>query len=91
MSAGVGMRLHHVQVGCPSGGEDAARAFYAGVLDIPEVAKPPVLAARSGCWFLVDDVDAVAARVAGAASRSAGTTTFPVSAGSTRVTATATG
>ena len=88
MSAGAGMRLHHVQVGCPRGGEDAARAFYAGALGIPEVAKPPLLATRGGCWFrgeavevhvgveepftpaakahpgfLVDDVDAVAARV----------------------------
>jgi hypothetical protein len=23
------MRLHHVQVSCPPGGEDAARRFYA--------------------------------------------------------------
>ncbi len=26
---GAGMRLHHVQVACPPGGEDAARRFYA--------------------------------------------------------------
>jgi catechol 2,3-dioxygenase-like lactoylglutathione lyase family enzyme len=51
------MRLHHVQVGCPRGGEDAARAFYAGALDIPEVAKPPVLAARGGCWFRGEAVE----------------------------------
>ncbi|MGH3331189.1 MAG: VOC family protein [Nocardioidaceae bacterium] len=45
------MRLHHVQVCCPEGGEDAARRFYTNALGIPEVAKPPALAARGGCWF----------------------------------------
>ena len=45
------MRIHHVQVSCPPGGEDAARRFYADGLGIPEVDKPPVLAARGGCWF----------------------------------------
>jgi catechol 2,3-dioxygenase-like lactoylglutathione lyase family enzyme len=45
------MRLHHVQVSCPAGGEDAARRFYGDALGIPEVDKPPVLAARGGCWF----------------------------------------
>jgi len=43
--------LHHVQVSCPAGGEDAARSFYGEALGIPEVTKPPVLAARGGCWF----------------------------------------
>ena len=43
--------LHHVQVSCPAGGEDAARSFYGDALGIPEVTKPPVLAARGGCWF----------------------------------------
>ena len=51
------MRLHHVQVSCPAGGEAAARRFYAGVLGIPEVEKPPVLAARGGCWFRGDGVE----------------------------------
>ena len=45
------MRLHHVQVSCPPGGEDAARRFYGEGLGIREVDKPPVLAARGGCWF----------------------------------------
>jgi catechol 2,3-dioxygenase-like lactoylglutathione lyase family enzyme len=45
------MRIHHVQVSCPPGGEGAARRFYADGLGIPEVDKPPVLAARGGCWF----------------------------------------
>jgi catechol 2,3-dioxygenase-like lactoylglutathione lyase family enzyme len=45
------MRIHHVQVSCPPGGEDAARRFYGDGLGLPEVVKPPVLAARGGCWF----------------------------------------
>lgn len=51
------MKLHHVQVSCPPGGEDAARAFYGEVLGLPEVSKPPVLAARGGVWFRDDGVE----------------------------------
>lgn len=43
--------LHHVQVCCPPGGEDVVRHFYVDGLGLTEVAKPPVLAARGGCWF----------------------------------------
>jgi catechol 2,3-dioxygenase-like lactoylglutathione lyase family enzyme len=43
--------IDHVQLAMPSGGEDLARAFYGGVLGIPEVPKPPSLAGRGGCWF----------------------------------------
>ena len=43
--------LDHVQLAMPPGREDDARAFYQGLLGIPEVAKPPHLAARGGCWF----------------------------------------
>ena len=43
----------HVQVCCPPGGEDEARAFYGGVLGLPEVPKPSELAGRGGCWFQV--------------------------------------
>jgi catechol 2,3-dioxygenase-like lactoylglutathione lyase family enzyme len=42
----------HVQVAIPSGGEPAARAFYAGLLGMTEVAKPQSLAGRGGCWFV---------------------------------------
>lgn len=45
------MRLHHVQVACPPGGEEIARRFYAEGLGVPEVAKPAELAARGGAWF----------------------------------------
>lgn len=51
------MRLHHVQVSCPIGGEDAARSFYGDGLGVPEVEKPPVLAARGGCWFRGEGVE----------------------------------
>jgi catechol 2,3-dioxygenase-like lactoylglutathione lyase family enzyme len=36
----------------PPGREEEARAFYEGVLGIPEVQKPPNLAKRGGCWFV---------------------------------------
>lgn len=41
----------HVQLAAPPGSEDALRAYYLGVLGLTEVPKPPVLAARGGCWF----------------------------------------
>jgi catechol 2,3-dioxygenase-like lactoylglutathione lyase family enzyme len=44
--------IDHVQLAMPSGKEAEARAFYEGVLGIPEVPKPPNLAARGGCWFV---------------------------------------
>jgi catechol 2,3-dioxygenase-like lactoylglutathione lyase family enzyme len=43
--------IHHVQLAMPRGGEDAARAFYSGVLGIPEVPKPEPQTARGGCYF----------------------------------------
>ena len=45
------MRLDHVQLAMPAGGEDDARAFYGDLLGLAEVPKPPALAARGGCWF----------------------------------------
>jgi predicted enzyme related to lactoylglutathione lyase len=45
--------LHHVQVACPAGSEDALRAFYGALVGLPEIPKPPVLAARGGVWFRV--------------------------------------
>jgi catechol 2,3-dioxygenase-like lactoylglutathione lyase family enzyme len=43
--------LDHVQLAAPSGREAQARAFYGGLLGLPELDKPPVLAARGGVWF----------------------------------------
>ncbi|ONI71700.1 glyoxalase [Kribbella sp. ALI-6-A] len=51
------MRLDHVQVSCPPGGEDVARAFYRDALGMTEIAKPALLAARGGCWFEQDDAE----------------------------------
>ena len=43
--------VDHVQLAMPSGREAEARAFYSGLLGIPEIAKPAALAARGGAWF----------------------------------------
>jgi catechol 2,3-dioxygenase-like lactoylglutathione lyase family enzyme len=43
--------LDHVQLSMPPGGEDEARRFYGSVLGLREVAKPPTLGGRGGCWF----------------------------------------
>jgi len=45
------LRLDHVQLAMPAGGEESATAFYEGLLGIPRVAKPPHLEVRGGCWF----------------------------------------
>lgn len=44
-------RLHHVQLAIPAGGEALCRQFWGDLLGMTELAKPPVLAARGGCWF----------------------------------------
>ncbi len=43
--------IEHVQLAMPAGREAEARAFYSGLLGIPEVPKPPPLAERGGAWF----------------------------------------
>jgi catechol 2,3-dioxygenase-like lactoylglutathione lyase family enzyme len=43
--------LDHVQLAIPRGEEATARSFYAGVLGLTQLAKPPNLAARGGLWF----------------------------------------
>ena len=50
------VRLDHVQVAMPAGREAEAVAFYEGLLGIPQLAKPPHLAVRGGCWFETDVV-----------------------------------
>jgi catechol 2,3-dioxygenase-like lactoylglutathione lyase family enzyme len=50
------VRLDHVQLAMPEGCESDAVAFYAGLLGLTEERKPPVLAARGGCWFRDGDV-----------------------------------
>jgi catechol 2,3-dioxygenase-like lactoylglutathione lyase family enzyme len=46
------VRLDHVQLAMPPGGEDRAEEFYAGLLGFERVPKPAPLAARGGCWFV---------------------------------------
>ena len=43
--------IDHVQLSMPPGTEDRVREFYAGVLGLTEVPKPPELAKRGGAWF----------------------------------------
>ena len=45
------VRLDHVQLAMPAGGEAEAVAFYEGILGIAQVPKPDHLATRGGCWF----------------------------------------
>ncbi|MFE7074374.1 VOC family protein [Streptomyces sp. NPDC057620] len=48
--------VDHVQLAAPPGSEPALRAYYADVLGMTEIPKPPALAARGGCWFRADGV-----------------------------------
>ncbi|MCW2972950.1 MAG: glyoxalase [Thermoleophilia bacterium] len=50
-ASAVVVALDHVQVCCPPGGEDAARAFWNGLLGLPEVVKPAGMDDPRGCWF----------------------------------------
>ena len=47
------LRLDHIQLAIPEGGENAARAFWTGLLDCEELEKPAPLSARGGVWFCV--------------------------------------
>lgn len=49
------MRLHHVQVACARGSEDAARRFYGDGLGMTEVEKPADLKPKGGAWFRAYD------------------------------------
>ena len=48
--------LDHVQLAMPKGEEAAARHFYCDLLGMVEIPKPPILAARGGCWFASGNV-----------------------------------
>lgn len=45
-------QIDHVQLAMPPGEEARAREFYAGLLEMSEISKPPELAKRGGCWFV---------------------------------------
>ncbi|MGW7079583.1 glyoxalase [Streptomyces sp. NPDC054866] len=48
--------IDHIQLAAPPGSEPELRAFYVDVLGMTEIPKPPVLAARGGCWFVAGAV-----------------------------------
>jgi hypothetical protein len=50
------LRIDHVQLAMPAGGEELARAFYRDALGISEIPKPQHLAKRGGCWFECDQL-----------------------------------
>ena len=45
------LRIHHVQLAMPPGGEGEALAFYGGVLGLRPLAKPQHLEMLGGMWF----------------------------------------
>lgn len=47
--------LHHVQITIPKGAEGAARAFYCGLLGLPEIEKADSLKGRGGLWLQAGD------------------------------------
>jgi catechol 2,3-dioxygenase-like lactoylglutathione lyase family enzyme len=51
------MRLSHVNVTMPKGGEEKARAFYVGLLGLEEIPKPESLRVRGGVWFDAGGLD----------------------------------
>ena len=55
MVARVEVRLQHVGVTFPPGRADEVRAFYGGVLGIPEIPVPPEVADAGWVWFATRD------------------------------------
>jgi catechol 2,3-dioxygenase-like lactoylglutathione lyase family enzyme len=49
-------RVHHAQITIPVGSEEAARAFYCGVLGLKEIEKPDSLKQRGGFWLQAGDM-----------------------------------
>ena len=47
--------LHHAQICIPKGAEGEGRAFYCGVLGLPEIEKPEALQGRGGFWLQAGD------------------------------------
>lgn len=47
--------IDHVQITVPADGVEPARAFYCGLLGLPEIEKPESLEGRGGFWLRVGD------------------------------------
>ena len=48
--------LDHVLLAMPAGREEEARAFYQGLLGLPEKKKPAEIAHHGGVWFETEAV-----------------------------------
>ena len=51
------LRLDHIQIAIPHGGEAKARAFWCGTLGLSELEKPEPLRSRGGIWVQLDGVE----------------------------------
>jgi catechol 2,3-dioxygenase-like lactoylglutathione lyase family enzyme len=51
------MRLSHINITMPKGGEETARVFYSGLLGLKEVPKPESIRNRGGVWFDAGGLD----------------------------------
>ncbi|MFT3861746.1 glyoxalase [Micropruina sp.] len=49
------MKVHHVQVIMPVGGDEQVRAFWRDAVGLTEVTPPPELAGRPVLWFRAFD------------------------------------
>jgi catechol 2,3-dioxygenase-like lactoylglutathione lyase family enzyme len=51
------MRLSHVNITMPKGGEETARRFYGELLKLREIPKPEAIRSRGGVWFDAGGLD----------------------------------
>ena len=49
--------LDHIQLAMPQGEEDAARAFWCGIIGLAEIEKPEALKPRDGLWLQLAGAD----------------------------------
>jgi catechol 2,3-dioxygenase-like lactoylglutathione lyase family enzyme len=51
------MKISHVNITMPKGGENKARLFYGDLLGLREIPKPESLRSRGGVWFDAEGLD----------------------------------
>ena len=49
--------IHHAHVTIPKGTEEEGKAFYCGILGLPEIEKPASLKGRGGFWVKAGGTD----------------------------------